>query len=69
MEGVVHDTVGGCNGRPLFEGTGHFCAIVGLARPVRVGPLLGLAGSVCGSDVKLVDFCDVSFSDINWILI
>ena len=70
MEGVVHDAVGGCDCRPLLEGTGHFCAIVGLARSVRFGPLLGLAGSVCGFCVELVDFFNVSIlDDIGFYLI
>ena len=45
-ERVVHGTVGGCDGRSLLEVTGHFCAIVGLARSVRMVPLLGIGGGV-----------------------
>ena len=43
-ERVVHGTVGGCDGRSLLEVTGRFCAFVGLARSVRLGPLLGIDG-------------------------
>ena len=67
-EKLVHGTVGDCDGQSLLEVTGHFCAIVGLAQSVRIGPLLGLAGSVCVNCVELVVFCNVLFFDLAFIL-
>ena len=61
-ERVVHGTVGGCVGRSLLEVTGHFCAIVGLARSVRMGPLLGIdGGSVISCSLVYDLFFDLAF--------